>query len=72
MKRKDHLYRIRDIDYWMLLHSLAERHDLQELREITDEKIESLFQTGNINQNLVYIYNVRKNTLVDYSRGDFD
>ena len=72
MMRKEHLYRIRDIDYWMLLHSLAERHDLQELREITDEKIESLFQTGNINQNLVYIYNVRKTTLVDYSRGDFD
>lgn len=69
---KEHLYKIREIDYWILLHSLAERHDFNELREIANDKIEELFLKGSINQNLIYIYNVRKVTLVDYSRGNFD
>ena len=72
IENKEHLYRIRDIDYWILLHSLADRHGLEELQEIANEKIENLFQTGNINPNLIYIYNVRKITMIDYSRGDFD
>ncbi len=72
INNKEHLYKIREIDYWILLHSLAERHDFNEIREITNDKIEELFLRGNLNQNLIYVYNIRKITLVDYSRGDFD
>ena len=72
IENKEQLYRIRDIDYWLLLHSLAERHDHDELRGITNDKIEVLFLGGNINENLIYIYNIRKTALYDYSKGDFD
>lgn len=66
------LYRIREVDYWLLLHSLAERHDHEELRGITNDKIEVLFLSGNVNEKLIYVYNVRKTALIDYSRGDFE
>ena len=68
----DQLYRIREIDYWLLLHSLAERHDRDELRNITDTKLGSLFANSNLDEKTVYVYNVRKESLIYYARGDFD
>ena len=40
IQNKSLLFRLKDIDYWIALHSIAINHQNPELQSITDDKIE--------------------------------
>lgn len=69
---KEYLFRLKEIDYWLLLHSVAVNHRNEELQQIANDKIEVLFLGGSIKEDTITLYNIRKTALMDYAKGDFE